>query len=352
MPDFKTSHKLIIGDARENIIPDGSVDLVVTSPPYPMVEMWDECFIDMIGKTKCNTCNDKMELFELMHNELEKVYANCWNALKPGGIICINMGDATRTFNKVFCKFPNASITETNLGCKFRFNMLPDIIWKKQTNAPNKFMGSGMLPVGAYVTYEHEYILIGRKLPRREFKSEEAKLNRRESSFFWSERNQWFSDTWNITGTRQNGPGKRERTGAFPFEIPYRLINMFSVYGDTVLDPFCGTGTTTAAAIACGRNSIGVEIDESFKSVISDLADGMDGLADIRLTKRIREYTEFVRDHQAAGKKFKYKNKNYCIQIKTSQESNLRLSKPGNYIKEDDGSIIFEHNWITKKEII
>lgn len=84
------------------------------------------------------------------------------------------------------------------------FAALPDILWHKQTNAPNKFMGSGMLPVGAYVTYEHEYILILRKGRRRDFTSEQEKTRRRESAFLGEERNLWFSDVWlDIKGAAQ-----------------------------------------------------------------------------------------------------------------------------------------------------
>ena len=133
---------------------------------------------------------------------------------------------------------------------------------------PNKFMGSGMLPAGAYATLEHEYILILRKGNKREFKSKEDKLRRQQSAFFWEERNVWFSDIWeDLKGTKQNNIDKhiRERSGAYPFELPYRIINMFSLRGDTVLDPFLGTGTTTLACMATARNSIGYEVNPNFK---------------------------------------------------------------------------------------
>src|SRR5690606_14304213 len=147
---------------------------------------------------------------------------------------------------------------------------LPNIIWRKQTNAPNKFMGAGMLPAGAYVTLEHEWILIFRKEGKREFKTQEEKLKRRESAFFWEERNIWFSDLWDLKGTRQHmkKDSSRLRSGAYPYEIPYRLINMFSLKYDVVLDPFLGTGTTMLAAITSQRNSIGYEIDPAFREII------------------------------------------------------------------------------------
>lgn len=99
-----------------------------------------------------------------------------------------------------------------------------------------------------------------------------------KSSFFWEERNVWFSDVWDIKGTKQNlqKSKTRERSAAFPFEIPYRLINMFSQKGDMILDPFLGTGTTIQAAIVCGRNSCGYEIDANFEQIIREGINNLD----------------------------------------------------------------------------
>ena len=94
------------------------------------------------------------------------------------------------------------------------------------------------------------------------------------SAFFWEERNRWFSDVWDFKGTVQglDHGDLRSRSGAYPLELAFRLINMYSLYEDTVLDPFLGTGTTTLASIACGRNSIGIEIDRAFSSFIFEQA--------------------------------------------------------------------------------
>ena len=241
-----------------------SVGLVVTSPPYPMIEMWmdsfsiqDENIRLAIKEEKYNTA------FEMMHELLNEVWNEVNRILIPGGIACINIGDATKTINGVFQLFSNHSKIISQF-VKMGFCVLPDIIWRKQTNAPNKFMGSGMYPPGAYVTYEHEYILIFRKGSKRSFDNAVQKQLRRESAYFWEERNIWFSDVWEIKGVGQrmaNNIESRKRSGAYPFELAYRLINMFSIKGDTVLDPFLGIGTTAAAAIASQRNSIGYEIN-------------------------------------------------------------------------------------------
>ena len=116
--------------------------------------------------------------FALMHELLDAVWLECNRVVKPGGIACVNIGDATRTLDGDFQLYSNHSrILSSFLGQGFA--ALPDILWRKQTNAPNKFMGSGMLPVGAYVTYEHEYILVLRKGRRRTFTTAAEKAKRR-----------------------------------------------------------------------------------------------------------------------------------------------------------------------------
>ena len=207
---------------------DESINIVVTSPPYPMVEMWDDIFAMQNKAIACNIADNPSVSFDLMHGILNNIWMECYRVLSEGGFLCINIGDATRTINGNFQLFNNhAKISQfcRSLG----FTELPCVIWRKQTNAPNKFMGSGMLPCGAYVTLEHEWILIFRKGDKRIFKSANEKLARMKSSFFWEERNVWFSDVWDIKGTKQNlqKSKTRERSAAFPFEIPYRLINMF-----------------------------------------------------------------------------------------------------------------------------
>ena len=234
-------HKIIIGAAQNmQQIENNSIELVVTSPPYPMIEMWDNIISEQNPEIKTALGNSNgLFAFELMHKELDKIWAEVERVLIPGGFACINIGDATRTINGDFQLYPNHSriiLAFQKLGIP----NLPNIIWRKQTNAPNKFMGSGMLPSGAYVTLEHEWILLFRKGGKRQFKTESEKLRRKESSFFWEERNIWFSDLWDLKGTKQkiNNSETRKRSAAFPFELAYRLINMFSAKGDLVLDPF------------------------------------------------------------------------------------------------------------------
>ena len=301
---MKTEHKIIFGNANNmEKIKSKSVDLMITSPPYPMIEMWDKMFSEQNPEIKKALENRNGDLaFELKHKELDKVWKEVCRVLKTGGIACINIGDATRNLNNQFKIYPNHSRI-LNYYLKLGFHQLPGILWVKSTNKPNKFMGSGMLPVGAYVTLEHEHILILRKGSKRIFKEEQEKLNRQKSAFFFEERNNWFSDKWQDIGgvfQKLNNNKLRQRSAAYPFGLAYRLINMFSIQGDTVLDPYLGTGTTTLGAIASGRNSIGYEIDKNFKEIINEKINNIINSANEYNNKRIK-------DHKNINKKRKKK---------------------------------------------
>jgi len=187
-----------------------------------------------------------------------------------------------------------------------------------------------MLPSGAYVTLEHEWILIFRKGSKRQFKTESEKLRRKESSFFWEERNVWFSDLWDLKGTKQkiDNSETRKRSAAYPFELPYRLINMYSLQGDTVLDPFLGTGTTSLAAIATNRNSIGYEIDPMFLNIISEnIKSTPVSFFNSIIQNRIDQHVKFINERKADIKKgeIKHYNDNLKLAVMTSQETEIKL---------------------------
>lgn len=324
-----TTHKIHIGASQKmQHTQDNSVDLVVTSPPYPMIEMWDEIMGKQNPKILKSLQNEPDTAFELMHAELDKVWHECFRVIRPGGFLCINIGDATRTINGIFKLYNNHS--RVSKACMdMGFIGLPNIIWRKQTNAPNKFMGSGMLPCGAYVTLEHEWILIFRKGEKREFKTSDAKLDRMKSSFFWEERNVWFSDIWDVKGTKQKiqSNSSRERSAAFPFEIPYRLINMFSQKDDIVLDPFLGTGTTMQAAIVLGRNSCGYEIDADFESIIRNNINtiSIDSCNNF-IKQRFDTHVDFVKNRIAQGKEVKHYNSVMNVAVMTKQEEEIEFN--------------------------
>jgi DNA modification methylase len=322
-----TTHRVLPGDARVlSGVADASIHLVVTSPPYPMIEMWDGMFGEMAPSVAAALASGEgFAAFEAMHAELDRVWSACCRVLVPGGIACINIGDATRTIDGDFSLFPNhARIVHgmTRAG----LTPLPDIVWRKPTNAPNKFMGSGMLPPGAYVTYEHESILIFRKGGKRPFASVEEKAARRRSAFFWEERNLWFSDVWmDLVGARQDLDERetRARSAAFPFELPWRLVQMFSVQGDVVLDPFAGTGTTAAAALASARSSVSVERDAALAPVIARALRRAAEEGRIRTQARLEAHRDFVEQRQRSGHAPTHVNQTYGFPVVTGQEEDL-----------------------------
>ena len=257
-PDYR----VITGDSRQmNELTDESVALVVTSPPYPMVSIWDGFF----QKESANS-------YDEMHNYLNQIWKELNRVLLPGGIACINIGDATRTNKGVFHLYPNHSrVIEAfeRLG----FVTLPYILWKKPTTKPRykgkgAFLGSGFLPPNAYVTLDMEYILIFRKGGLRAFPPKDPK--RYHSKFTKKERDLWFSQVWTVPGTRQSHKDLERRVGAFPEEIPRRLIRMFSIEGDLVLDPFLGSGTSLKCAMDLDRRFVGYEKLESLSAIVQE----------------------------------------------------------------------------------
>lgn len=290
-----------------------------------MIEMWDELFSSQSqGVLNALTAEDGMKAFELMHQELDKTWEECNRVLSTGGFLCINIGDATRSMNNEFQLYSNhARILQKLIELKFQ--VLPEILWRKQTNAPNKFMGSGMLPAGAYVTLEHEFILIARKGGKRIFKSAREKNNRQESGFFWEERNIWFSDVWDFKGTTQrlHKDQLREKSAAFPFELAYRLINMYSVKNDTVLDPFAGTGTTNLASMLTERNSIGIEVQKSFNDLIKERFLSAKDYLNNFVNERLENHKSFIQKRLQEKKEIKYLNIYYNFPVVTKQEEKI-----------------------------
>ena len=211
-----------------------------------MIPQWDALF-RRLGATD----------YPAMHALLAEAWRAVRRVLVPGGLLVVNVGDAVRSVDGEFRLWPNhASVIDACV--RAGFHPLPYILWKKPMNKPNAFLGSGFLPPNAYVTLDCEFLLPFRRGGLRRFPPHDP--SRSASAYSRAERDRWFSQVWDdVRGIRQTSAGRR--TGAFPAEIPDRLVRMFSVAGDTVLDPFAGTGTTLWAAARRGRKAIGVEID-------------------------------------------------------------------------------------------
>ena len=248
-----TLHRLINGDARDlSFLEDESVHLVVTSPPYWNLKRYNEN-PDQLGH---------FQDYEVFLAELEKVWQHVLRILVPGGRLVCVVGDvcvARRSFGRhlVFPLHADICVICRRLG----FDNLNPIVWHKIANAsyevPNgsKFLGKPYEP-NAIIKNDMEFILMQRK-PGGYRKPTEAQ--REASKLTKEEFHRWFQQIWNITGA-----STKHHPAPFPLELAMRLVRMFSFVGDTVLDPFCGSGTTMVAALRTGRNSIGVEIDPEY----------------------------------------------------------------------------------------
>jgi DNA modification methylase len=337
---METTHRVAVGDARElDGIGDDSVELVVTSPPYPMIELWDDVFADLdpaIGAALDD--GDGRRAFDLMHGVLDDVWAEVERVLVDGGIACVNVGDATRTVDGRFRVYQNHSRIVEAFESR-GFDPLPEILWRKPGNAAAKFMGSGMVPPNAYVTLEHEYVLVFRNGGDSRAFEPNADC-RYDAAYFWEERNRWFSDVWTDVGGRAQAldhDDLRDRAAAYPFEIPYRLVCMYSVYGDTVLDPFWGTGTTSLAALVAARNSIGVERDPEFVEVFDERVETVPDLSRRVVESRLDDHRAFVERKREAGETVGYAADNYEFPVVTKQEVPIRLYAVADIDATDDG---------------
>jgi len=249
--NFKTKHKIINGDSRQMTeLEDKSVDLVITSPPYWQLK--DYGIENQIGY------NDSYEEYI---NNLNLVWKETYRVLNNGCRLCVNIGDqfARAVYYGRYKVIPIR--TEIIKFCEaIGFDYMGAIIWQKKTTSNTtggaSLMGSYPIPRNGILSIDYEFILLFKKLgtpikPNRELK-EQSKMTQEE----WKE---YFAGHWNFGGTRQDG-----HIAMFPEELPKRLIKMFSFVGDTVLDPFLGSGTTSFAARNLNRNSVGYEMNSNF----------------------------------------------------------------------------------------
>lgn len=258
-----TNHKIIFGDSRDmKQIKDKSVHLIVTSPPYWQLK--DYGTDNQIG------FNDSYEEYI---NNLNLVWSECYRVLADGCRLCINIGDqfARSVYYGRYKVIPIR--TEIIRFCEYLgMDYMGAIIWQKattmNTSGGGAVMGSFPYPRNGILKMDYEFILIFKKLGNAPKPTEKQKKNSVISKSEW---NEYFSSHWNFNGVKQLG-----HIAMFPEELPKRLIKMFSFIGETVLDPFLGSGTTSLAAMNLERNSIGYEINRNFASIIQEkLNDGM-----------------------------------------------------------------------------
>jgi len=250
---LSTFHRLINGDARDlSFLDDESIHLIVTSPPYWNLKRYNEN-PDQLGH---------IQDYEAFLIELEKVWRHVFRLLVPGGRLVCVVGDvcvARRNFGRhlVFPLHADICVICRRIG----FDNLNPIIWHKIANASyevtngSRFLGKPYEP-NAIIKNDMEFILMQRKPGGYRKPSGSQREGSRISK---DEFDRWFQQIWNIPGA-----STRHHPAPFPIELATRLVRMFSFIGDTILDPFCGSGTTMIAAMRAGRNSVGVEIEPEY----------------------------------------------------------------------------------------
>lgn len=252
-----TEHKIIFGDSRSlNQIKDKSVQLIITSPPYWQLKDY--------GTEAQIGFNDSYEEYI---NNLNLVWKECYRVLSDGCRLCINIGDqfARSVYYGRYKVIPIR--TEIIRFCEsLGMDYMGAIIWQKtttmNTSGGGAIMGSFPYPRNGILKMDYEFILLFKKLGNAPKPSQQQKADSEMTKEEWS---QYFSSHWNFNGVKQLG-----HIAMFPEELPKRLIKMFSFAGETVLDPFAGSGTTSLAAKHLGRNSIGYEINKEFAPIIKE----------------------------------------------------------------------------------
>ena len=248
-------HKVVIGDSRRmNEVKDESVHLIITSPPYWQLKDY--------GPKEQIGYNDKYQDYI---NNLNLVWNQCHRVLHKGCRLCINIGDqfARAVYYGRYKIIPIR--TEIIKFCEaVGFDYMGAIIWQKVTTCNTTggatVMGSFPYPRNGIIKLDYEFILIFKKLGKSSKVPKEIKEKSRLSQNEW---NEYFYGHWNFSGEKQD-----KHLAPFPEELPKRLIKMFSFAGDTILDPFLGSGTTSIAALKLSRNSIGYEVNIEYLATI------------------------------------------------------------------------------------
>lgn len=253
-----TQHAVHLGDARDlSFIPSASVHLVVTSPPYGALIHYSDG-PDQLGN---------IQSYELFLHELDKVWGECFRILVPGGRVACVVGDVCMSRKQAGRHYVLPLSADIQVRARtIGFDNLTPIRWQKVTNVrleasrSSRFLGKPNLPNGV-IKNDLEHILFLRK-PGGYRKPSAAQ--EKQSFISTDDYSRWFSGVW----TDVTGQIRKDHPAPYPVEIPRRLIRMFSFVGDTVVDPFAGTGTTAVAAMETGRHSISVEVEPKYLRLI------------------------------------------------------------------------------------
>ncbi|MFZ2603992.1 MAG: DNA methyltransferase [Candidatus Omnitrophota bacterium] len=330
---MKTLHKIIIGDSRKmQEVKDASVHLIVTSPPYWQLKDYGSS--DQIGFNHS---------YEEYINNLNLVWNECYRVIENGCRLCINIGDqfARAVYYGRYKVIPIR--TEIIKFCEtIGFDYMGAVIWQKVTTCNTtggaSVMGSFPYPRNGILKLDYEFILIFKKQGTITPVTHEI---REKSKMTTEEWNQYFSGHWNFAGEKQG-----KHLAMFPEELPKRLIKMFTFVGDTVLDPFLGSGTATLAAKNLSRNSIGYEINGDFLPFIKERVDCGQSLFSeecaFEISKQEKITANFTEEIQELPYIFK-------DPIKVDKKIDPKKLQFGSKIDQDSGQ---REEYFTVKEVV
>jgi len=306
-------HQIINGDSRDmQSVADGTVQLVITSPPYWQLK-------DYGTEEQIGFYHD----YESYINNLNLVWQECHRILENGCRLCINIGDQFARA-ATYGRYKVIPIRTEIIRCceALGFDYMGAIIWQKRTttntSGGGSLMGSYPTPRNGVLSIDYEFILLFKKLGKPKKVDKEIKAKSHMTKEEWKE---YFTGHWHFGGARQG-----DHIAMFPEELPRRLIKMFSFYGETVLDPFAGSGTTSRAAMNLHRSSIGYEINPKFIPIIKDKLNG--NLVDkpvsfttekIEKSKNMSKLPYIYHDPHALQQKHDPKAKNYGSVIDKKQ---------------------------------
>ena len=349
--------KIIIGDSRKMIeIENNSIDLVLTSPPYWHIK--DYGVPGQIGYGQ--------SLHEYL-KDLYRIWKECYRILKQGRRLCINIGDQFAR-SVIYGRYKIIPLhAEFISQCEdIGFDYMGSVIWQKKTTMNTtggaNVMGTYPYPANGMIEIDYEFILIFKKPGKSEKIPKEIKDKSRLTREEWKE---YFYGHWYFGGARQI-----EHEAMFPEELPKRLIKMYTFVGDTVLDPFLGSGTTVKAALNLNRNAIGYEINEKFLGVIKEklglkqrLLQFSDNIQIIKRQTSIDvdeiSYVPRIKDAKPKidPKKFKFKNDRLYRVVEIIDEQTIKLNTGllvkflGVKITKKDEALKYLRSRILKKDV-
>jgi len=351
--------KIIIGDSRKmKEVRNEEIDLIITSPPYWHIK--DYGIPGQIGYGQ--------SLHEYL-KDLYHVWKECYRVLRCGGRFCLNIGDQfVRSI--IYGRYKVVPIhAEFIAQCEeIGFDFMGSIIWQKKTTMNTTggatVMGSFPYPPNGIVEIDYEFIHIFKKPGRGKRVSKEVKSASKLTKKEWKE---YFSGHWHFGGAKQIG-----HEAMFPEELPKRLIKMFSFIGDTVLDPFLGSGTTVKTALELKRNAIGYEINQDFLEIIKEKIGMKESLLSFyndniqiieRKDEKIElpgiEYIPRIQDAkpQIDPQKFKFKGDRLYKVVEIIDESTIKLDTglvvrfSGIKVDRREDTIHYLHKYVLRKNV-